>query len=184
MSKTTASAASLRTEEVRLAPLSNADAPLLFEWINDRTQVLFNAPYKPVSEPEHLRWLSEVTARPDTVIFGIRTIDSDTLVGSCQLHSINKTHRSAELQIRLGDTRSRGKGYGKTAVRLLLEFGFTDLNLNRIFVHVFADNAAAIRLYETTGFKREGALRSAAFIDGKFVDVLVMGILKAEFSGR
>lgn len=173
----------LKADDIKLAPLSVADAPKLFEWINDREQVLFNAPYKPVSEPEHLKWLSEITSRSDTVIFGIRTVASDTLVGSCQLHSINRVHRSAELQIRLGDTAARGKGYGKSAVRLLLRFGFVDLNLNRIFVHVFADNTAAVRLYETTNFKHEGVLRSAAFIDGRFVDVHVMGILKDDFGG-
>lgn len=173
----------LMSDDIKLAPLTTADAPTLFEWINDRQQVLFNAPYKPVSEPEHLRWLNDITNRSDTAIFGIRTVASDALVGSCQLHSINKVHRVAELQIRLGDTAARGKGYGKSAVRLLLRFGFADLNLNRIFVHVFADNAAAIRLYESVGFKNEGTLRSAAFIDGKFVDVRVMGILKDEFDG-
>jgi RimJ/RimL family protein N-acetyltransferase len=158
-----------------------ADAPQLYEWINDRDQVLFNAPYKPVSEPQHADWLASITTRPDTVIFGIRTAGDDTLVGSCQLHSISHIHRSAELQIRIGETAARGKGYGKNAVQLLLRFAFSDLNLHRVFVHVFADNNPAIRLYETTGFKREGALREAAFIDGKYVDVLVMGILQTEY---
>jgi diamine N-acetyltransferase len=166
--------------EIRLAPLTMADASRLFEWINDRDQVLFNAPYKPVSEPQHVEWLSQITSRRDAMIFGIRTTSDDTLVGSCQLHSISSVHRSAELQIRIGETHARGKGYGKTAVQLLLRFAFADLNLHRVFVHVFADNAPAIRLYESTGFKREGALREAAFIDGKYVDVLVMGVLENE----
>lgn len=173
----------LKAPDIRLAPLTMADAPQLYEWINDRDQVLFNAPYKPVSEPQHAEWLAAITSRRDATIFGIRTTGQDTLVGSCQLHSIDPIHRSAELQIRIGETSARGKGYGKNAVRLLLRFAFSDLNLHRVFVHVFADNAPAIRLYETTGFKREGALRDAAFIDGKYVDVLVMGVLESEFDG-
>jgi RimJ/RimL family protein N-acetyltransferase len=173
----------LKATEIRLAALTMADAPQLYAWINDREQVLFNAPYRPVSEPQHLEWLASITTRPDTVIFGIRTAKHDTLVGSCQLHSINRVHRTAELQIRIGETAARGKGYGKEAVQLLLDFAFSDLNLHRVFVHVFADNTPAIRLYESTGFKREGELREAAFIDGNYVDVLVMGVLESEHGG-
>jgi RimJ/RimL family protein N-acetyltransferase len=173
----------LKATDIKLAPLTMADAPQLYEWINERDQVLFNAPYKPVSEPQHAEWLTSITTRRDAVIFGIRTKDHDALVGSCQLHSINTVHRSAELQIRIGETAARGKGYGKNAVKLLLRFAFSDLNLHRVFVHVFADNAPAIRLYESTGFKKEGVLREAAFIDGKYVDVLVMGVLETEHDG-
>ena len=173
----------LKAPDIRLAALTMADAPQLYAWINDRDQVLFNAPYKPISEPQHLEWLASITSRPDTMIFGIRTLDDDILVGSCQLHSISTVHRTAELQIRIGETAARGKGYGKNAVRLLLKFAFADLNLHRVFVHVFADNSPAIRLYESTGFTREGALREAAFIDGKYVDVLVMAMLESEYDG-
>ena len=171
----------LNTRDIRLAPLGLEDAPQLYAWINDRDGVLFNAPYKPVSEPQHTEWLAAVVARSDAVIFGIRTTDENALIGSCQLHSINPVHRSAELQIRIGASESRGKGFGKSAVQLLLRFAFSDLNLHRVFVHVFADNARAIRLYESTRFRREGLLREAAFIDGKYVDVIVMGILENEF---
>ena len=173
----------LTTSDIKLAPLSLADAAELYEWINDREQVLFNAPYKPVSEPQHAEWLAAITSQRDVAIFGIRTVESDTLVGSCQLHSINPIHRSAELQIRIGATEARGRGYGKSAVRLLLKFGFTDLNLHRVFVHVFANNLVAIRVYESAGFRVEGTLREAAFIDGKYVDVMVMGILESEYRG-
>jgi RimJ/RimL family protein N-acetyltransferase len=173
----------LKSGNVALTPLTIADATQLYEWINDREQVLFNAPYKPVSEPQHLEWLEAITSRPDAVIFGIRDTISDSLIGSCQLHSITSVHRSAELQIRIGNPSARGKGYGKSAVHSLLLFGFSDLNLHRVFVHVFATNEPAIHLYQSAGFTKEGVLRSAAFIDGKYVDVLVMGILEHEFRG-
>ena len=96
------------------------------------------------------------------------------LIGTCQLHSISAVHRHAELQIRIGDVKQRGHGYGTDAVQLLLKFGFDDLNLHRIFLHVFADNKAAVRTYEKCGFKREGILRHAAHIDGRYVDDVLM----------
>ncbi len=72
----------------------------------------------------------------------------------------------------------RSKGHGTEAVKLLCRFGFADLNLHRIYLHVFETNSRAIRAYEKSGFVREGSLREAAFIDGKWLDVAVMGLIK------
>ena len=60
---------------------------------------------------------------------------------------------------------------------------FLDLNLNRVGLEVLADNTAAIKLYEKSGFALDGRLRSAAFKNGRSVDVLTMGILAADFLG-
>lgn len=171
----------LKSEHVVLTPLTPADLPLMFDWINDREQVLFNAPYKPISEGQHERWFEAIQQRNDVVIFGIRLLDTDKLIGSCQLHGLNWVHRSAELQIRIGEVSARRQGYGTQAVRLLLDFAFKDLNLHRVYLHVFSTNAAAIRVYEKVGFVREGLLRQAAHIDGEYIDVQVMGILREEY---
>jgi RimJ/RimL family protein N-acetyltransferase len=171
----------LKSEHVVLTPLTTNDLPVLWGWINDREQVLLNAPYKPVHEGQQQAWFESTQGRDDLVIFGIRLRENDKLIGSCQLHNIHRVHRSAELQIRIGDVVERGCGYGTEAVGLLLEFAFKDLNLQRVCLHVFSTNAAAIRVYEKVGFMHEGLLRQAAYINGSYVDVVVMGILRAEY---
>jgi RimJ/RimL family protein N-acetyltransferase len=167
-------------KRVTLTPLRKADMRVLFRWINDRAQVLLNAPYHPVSQTEHRTWFEGLHKRKDVFVYGIRRRVDMTLIGSCQLHSIHPIHRSAELQIRIGEVRARGKGYGTEALRLLLDFGFRDLNLHRIYLHVFKTNTRAIRLYKKCGFRTEGVLREHAWVDGEFVDVLVMAKLRAE----
>jgi RimJ/RimL family protein N-acetyltransferase len=174
----------LKSENIRLVPLAKADSPVLFKWINDRELVLASAPYRPVAEVQHNAWFESILQRNDVVVFAIRLLKSNKLIGSCQLHSIHVVHRTAELQIRIGEQSESRRGYGTKAVRLLLKFAFYDLNLNRVCVHVFRTNAAAIRAYEKAGFVQEGILRSAAHIDGRYIDVLVMGILREEFNGK
>ena len=175
----------LESADVALRALTNSDLPRLLEWINDREQVLFNAPYRPVGEKQHQDWFDAIQQRADTVIFGISLLKpQQRLIGTCQLHSINHVHRSAELQIRLGDVKERNKGLGTQAARLLLDFAFKDLNLHRVFLHVFSTNAAAIKVYEKIGFVNEGVLRQAAYIDGRYVDVIVMGVLQEEYVGQ
>ena len=169
-----------KTGRVLLSPIKLADAPVLFEWINDRDLVLFNAPFHPTHEASHLEWLRGLAKRHDLVAFAIRTRPSRRLIGVCQLTAINRVSRSAELQIRIGEASARGKGLGREAVEALLDFGFKDLNLHRIALQVFATNTRAIKVYEAAGFRHEGTLRDAAFIDGRFVDVRVMAILKGD----
>lgn len=64
---------------------------------------------------------------------------------------------------------------------MLLAIGFGDLNLRRIFLRVLADNTAAIRLYQSLGFIEEGRLREAVFVDGRYQDLLMMGLLQSEY---
>jgi RimJ/RimL family protein N-acetyltransferase len=171
----------LRGDAVVLAPVRDGDSARLLAWINERDDVLYSAAYHPVHQRSHEEWFDSIRQRPDVAIFGIRRRDDDELVGTCQLRGIDPVHRSAELLIRIGERGQRNRGYGEQAVRLLLAFGFRDLNLHRIQLQVFASNEAALRLYEKTGFVQEGRLRQAVHIDGRYVDVIAMGILREEF---
>lgn len=168
-------------ETIRLAPLTELDLEPMFAWINDSALVSKNGYYQPISDLSHGAWFERIRTDSSVKIFGIRQESDDKLIGSCQLHSIDIISRSAELQVRIGDGAGRGRGFGTQALKKLLEFGFDDLNLNRIYLYVFVGNDPAISLYRKIGFQVEGTLRQAAFISGQYTDVLVMGILADEF---
>jgi diamine N-acetyltransferase len=171
----------LRGPSVELAALRDDDSPLLYEWINDRDLVTLSAPFREVARAEHDEWFELVRRRQDMRIFGIRLLDGDRLVGSCQLHSIDPVHGSAELQIRIGSGDARGRGVGTEATRLLLEYGFEQLDLHRIYLYVFESNDPARRLYARAGFRTEGLLIEAARIDDSWRDVLLLAILRSEY---
>ena len=173
-----------KPRRVVLSAITAADSPILWRWINNRQDVLLNAPYKPISERQHQAWFEEIQSRHDLVMFAIRLQKTHKLIGTCQLLNIHSIHRSAELQIRMGESAYRGAGYGTEAVELLLDFAFKDLNLQRVSLHVFRSNEAALRSYEKVGFVREGILRRSAHIDGEYVDMVVMGLLREEYAGR
>ena len=117
----------LKAEHICLSPLKCEDVSLFFEWINNRQLVLFNSPYRHVHDSQHREWFEQIQKRNDAVIFGIRLLENNELIGSCQLLNINWIHRSAELQVRIGDYEAQGKGFGSEAIRLLVDFGFKDL---------------------------------------------------------
>jgi putative acetyltransferase len=100
------------------------------------------------------------------------------LVGVAGLHR-RKGRRShaAELGIGVADDLN-GRGIGTALMQTLIEAADKWLDIRRIEIAVFHDNAGAIRLYERHGFKREGLLRAEAFRDGEYVDVVAMSRLR------
>jgi RimJ/RimL family protein N-acetyltransferase len=162
-------------ERVVLTPLRDEDSDRLFTWINDRELVVRSAPFHQVARADHDAWFASVRERDDVRIFAIRRIDGDELIGSCQLHSI-EPGRSAELQIRIGERREQGKGYGREAVELLLREAFGPLGLRRVTLHVFASNAPARAVYAKAGFRELPGVRETVEIDGRAEPVLRMAV--------
>lgn len=111
----------------------------------------------------------------------IRSQGKETLIGSCGLFGFNWQARHAELGIAIGNPDYWGGGYGSDAVRVLLRYGFLELNLNRIYLRVYDYNTRAIAAYLKTGFVEEGRERQHMFRDGAYHDIVWMSILRDEW---
>lgn len=169
--------------DIRLRGLTRDDLPQLFEWYQDRgvADTLVGG-YRLRGRDEALnhmqKWL-ETSASTARLLIVDKT---GRPLGLTILSDVDMTTRRAELSIFIGSPAWRGRGVGKAAVRLLLDYAFQDLGLNRVELRVLEDNVAAIRAYEACGFLREGKLRQAAFKKGRFVDVMVMAVLAGDHS--
>src|SRR6185312_15063666 len=128
-------------------------------------------------EPEAERWVSWLTAHPNAwVIEG-----EGRLLGAIRLDNVNHDDKRASLAIGLFNIADAGKGTGSEAARAVLRFAFDRLELHRVSVRVLEFNTRAIRLYAKLGFQVEGKERETAFVDGKWCDDLIMGLLEREF---
>ena len=105
-------------------------------------------------------------------------------IGNMKLGPIQWVHRSAIFGIMIGEKKFWGRGVGREATRLMVEYGFDRLNLNRIDLGVFAEHEAGVRCYQKLGFKVEGRLRQDLFQDGEYKDRLWMGLLRSEYERR
>lgn len=81
----------------------------------------------------------------------------------------------------IGDKSAWNQGCGSEATHLMLQHGFENLNLHRIYLRVYQNNPRAIRAYEKVGYIHEGRMRQAIYKNGKFEDVLLMSVLRSEW---
>ena len=119
---------------------------------------------------------------PANHFFSIRALDDNRLLGDINIDVINNWgSRDSFVGIGIYKREDWGKGYGTEAMKLILQFGFIELNLRRITLTVFEYNPRAIRSYEKCGFQVEGRMRGRIIKDNKRWDVLLMGILRDEW---
>ena len=113
--------------------------------------------------------------------FAVRLLENNELLGNIGFNSVDLLNRTATMGIMLGNSNYQRKGYGIEAVKLILDYGFSFLNLRNIYLKVFEYNEPAYNLYKKAGFKEVGRLRKAVEIMGKTYDEIIMDMLKEEF---
>jgi RimJ/RimL family protein N-acetyltransferase len=118
---------------------------------------------------------------PDSVVFHLRTLTEDKVIGFVSIHSIEWNNQTGILSIGIIEEAYRGKGYGSDAMQLILNYAFNELNLYRVGLDVIASNPRAVRVYEKAGFRREGVMRSSVYRDDIRGDRIIMGILRPEW---
>ena len=128
------------------------------------------------------RWFDRISdddTRMDLIICLQKT---DEPIGDVALLDIDPLNGKSTVRISIFNKEFWGKGYGTEALKLLISFGFNNLNMNRIGLDVFSFNERAINSYKKLGFQEEGRIREDLFYDGEYHDAVLMGLLKREFN--
>ncbi|MBM4159349.1 MAG: GNAT family N-acetyltransferase [Ignavibacteria bacterium] len=154
-----------------------------YRWYNDReTTYYMQQGYFPNTEEKQLIFFkNEIQHSANKIQLGILPAESEHIIGVVSLSNIDYINRKAEFSIIIGEKEHRGKGYGLEATRLIIDHGFSKLNLNKIYLGVISEHREAIKSYEKAGFKTDGLLRKDILMHGKYYDTLVMSILAEEF---
>jgi len=167
-------------DRIYLSPVSADDAELFVEWLNDfETSDYIGRSMKNIGLEAEREYLIE--KQKEEASFAIVTLDEDKLIGTISLEKIDHVKRRATLGVFIGDKNYREKGFGTEAIRLILDFGFSYMNLNNIDLACIDFNQRAYRCYLKCGFKENGRRRQAEFVNGQYYDVIMMDILAEEW---
>ena len=173
----------LKGTKVLLRAISRDDLPRLWQFNNDLEVEIAGGGDPPM--PQSLERLQaefdQDAARGgrDGARFAIEA--DGILIGQCGLSAFNETDRTAELGIAIGDKDYWGRGYGRDAVRVLVEYAFRYRNMRKVWLRVWGNNERGIRAYRSAGFVEEGRLRRHVWSAGEYVDLVYMGILRDEW---
>ncbi len=105
---------------------------------------------------------------------------SGVLVGSCGVRTVSMEDRQGTFGCELG-TIFWGKGYAFEASRALIQYGFSDLRLHRIYAETISENLPAISLAKKLGLQTEGEFRENKWFRGRWWHTIVLSILESEW---
>lgn len=172
----------LKGKNLTLGALKEEDIDVLAGWYENTDFLRFYDFHPAVPKTrEQLRRIYESGGSETFVPLAVRIRETGKMIGLIEIDGISASNRFAWISIGFGSDEYRGRGFGYEALSLAVEFAFDELNLERLQLNVIGYNNAAIRLYEKTGFKKEGTYREAVIRNGERHDLLLYGLLRKEW---
>ena len=176
--------ADIRGHKTRLRPMRPDEAPLFYAWATDpEVQPFWGERDHYDSFDGFLRhWQPHYFDGSQPHLGRCFTIQAvGRPIGMIAYNRVDTVNRSTEIDIVIGDPAHRDRGYGTDAIRAFLAFLFDTVGLHRVWLGTSDFNVRAQRAYEKCGFRREGVTRQSSWVDGRWVDDVIYGILEHEF---
>ena len=174
----------LRGQTIYLRLLSQEDLKDRVSWINDEDNIQTLLFDWPTSIEKTQKWFNNVLFDNSKLHLSIVDIETDELVGMTGLLNIDRINHHAQLYITIGNKKYRGKRLPDEVIPLVLEYGFSELEMNRIYLYTLPNNERGRHVYERNGFYLDGILRQQVYCRGKQQDLYVHSVLRSEFEVR
>lgn len=168
-------------EQFVLRAIEHKDLDILKEMVNDPEIEKFICGFSlPVSSKQQESWINSISSNNKNIKLMIE-LNNGKSVGMCSLNEIDWKNRHAGIGIKLlTSDEIRGKGIGTNVIKSLIKYSFEELQLNRLEARIIEYNIASKRAFEKCGFKIEGKERNKIYKNGRYHNVLMLGLLKEE----
>src|SRR5699024_1089041 len=157
----------LNGKQIYLRLMEEKDVSYKVKWINNHEfRHTLNFDY-PLSEISTQKWLHSVSGDSSRKDFIVCHKDNDEPIGYCGLIGIDNKNSKAESYMGIGNLEFQGKGIGYDIRKVLLNYAFDELGLNKVYAYVWKENTPMLNLNEKVGFQIEGLLRQDIFSHGE-----------------
>jgi RimJ/RimL family protein N-acetyltransferase len=171
----------LRGKRMSLQLLERDHLKKRVEFLNDpEVQRTLNFDY-PTSLAKTEAWFSKNVLSPDRVDFVFVRNEDSAIIGFGGFININIKSQKSEMYIFIGDKECWGSGFGRDGYKLLVNYGFAELGLERIYLYQLTENERAVKATAALGWKTEGLLRRDIWSHGELKDQYLLSILREEW---
>jgi RimJ/RimL family protein N-acetyltransferase len=163
------------TTEAYLRRIAESDIAAIDQWRTEKAvaaSLAARALEKIVSDPAH------AVSQEKAALFVICRATDDKVVGLIGFPQIELETQQAEYIKMIGEPSERGKGYARLGTKVLLEYAFGFLCLNRVYLYTLDGNLRNISLNQSLGFSFEGLLKQAVRVENKLRDVAIMALVR------
>ncbi len=174
-------------KNITLRGLELSDVDELLVYWNNKQFMNYSGRITIMSQEEGQEWIRktwEERKKGEVYTFGIITNVDKRYIGNIRLKILNNVSRRADMSIGIFNPEYRNKGMGSESLILLINFGFDTLNLLSMELRVFSNNSRAIAAYKKLGFREIGLRRKADFVEGRFLNDLMMDLLVEEWKTK
>lgn len=171
----------IHSNDVSLRLLEKDDLPSRVKWFNDSEINQYLVSDYPVSLAKTEAWFSKTILDCSKVHFSILENTNYDLIGMTGLLQISLKHSHAQMYITIGESRYHGQRLPDQIIPLVLEYGFMELNLNKIYLWTIPCNERGRSVYERNGFIKEAEMHEHMYCRGKYQTLIQHRVLKSEF---
>ncbi len=173
----------LEADGLYLSNIEYTDLEKIKCWRNEQMSILRQ--WKPLTDKNQEKYWEIIANNNDSVLFSIID-ENDSLAGYCGFTNIDYISSRGELSFLL-DTALDHNGTEHDRIllavlKMLSEYGFRQLNLNKIYTETYVYREGHIKTLEIFGMEREGILRKHVFKNGEYHDSVIHSMLRSEYS--
>ena len=171
----------LQNDLIKLRAIEPSEYELIRKWRTSPDVYMSFFEFNPISQKQNNDFYANASARTNEFNFCIETIKERTVIGTISLLNIDYRNRKAELgRVCIGDKNFLHKGYCSSAINLVKEYAFKNLNIRKLYCEVFNSNEKAVNLYKKCGFVQEAVLIKHIFKNGKYEDVAIYSLFNGD----
>ncbi len=154
-----------------------------YVWMNDKEVTRYlESRYKPYSMNSLKEYVTSVEKDSSQIFFAIILKLTNKHIGNIKIASINWFDRYADIGVMIGDKTCWGKGYATEAIKLVCDFAFKTVNLHKLTAGIYEPNIGSKKAFENAGFAVEGVKKSHHYVEGKYVDAILLGLVNPSAS--
>lgn len=148
-------------------------------WLNcEEVNSYLETRFQPQSSQSIREYWERLNKDQNSHWLGICLHESQQHIGNIKLGPINWIHRRADISLFIGEKKCWGLGYATESIKLIKDWSFANLGLEKLTAGMYECNKASTRAFEKNGFEIEGILKDEAYFKGNRVNIIRMGLSK------